>query len=809
MIDNLNVAAHAKSLGLTAKGGIISMQERVLKVLEFEKVKEQLLEHVASSLGREMAEKLVPSTNFEEVVQRQEETDEAAKVLRMKANIPLGGIFNIRPHIKRAVIGGMLSSHELMQVASTIHVSRQMKRFIEDFAEEDASIPFLLAQAEKIIVLAELEESINKAIDDNGEVLDSASETLRHLRNQQRANEARVRERLERMIRSSSAQKMLSDAIVTIRNDRFVIPVKQEYRGHYGGIIHDQSSSGQTLFIEPQSIVELNNELQNIRIKEQQEIERILMMLSAKTGEYSSELETIVYVLGNLDFMFAKARYGNRIKASKPIMNQDRRISLVKARHPLIPIDEVVANDITLGKDFTTILITGPNTGGKTVTLKTVGLCTLMAQAGLQIPALDGSEMAVFGSVYADIGDEQSIEQSLSTFSSHMVNIVDILEMASFDSLVLFDELGAGTDPQEGAALAISILDEVNRRGARVIATTHYPELKAYGYNREGVINASVEFDVETLSPTYRLLIGVPGRSNAFEISKRLGLNESVITKARSFVGTDTHQVENMIAGLEESKRQAEKELEEAHDLLKNAEKLQKDLQQQMIEYYDQKDSLYEKAANEANTIIEKAKKESEAVIHDLRKMQQEKHAEIKEHELIEAQKRLTEATPKGIKTKHPAVKQKQKHVFAPGDEVKVLSFDQKGSLIDKVTDDSWQVQIGILKMKVNEKDLEFIKTPKVVETRVVASVKGKDFHVKPELDLRGERYENALLRVEKYIDDALLAGYPHVSIIHGKGTGALRQGVQEYLKNHRSVKSIRFGEQAEGGSGVTIAEFK
>jgi DNA mismatch repair protein MutS2 len=809
MIDNLNVVAHAKSLGLTAKGGIISMQERVLKVLEFEKVKEQLLEHVASSLGREMAKKLVPSTNFEEVVQRQEETDEAAKVLRMKANIPLGGIFNIRPHIKRAVIGGMLSSHELMQVASTIHVSRQMKRFIEDFAEEDASIPFLLAQVEKIIVLAELEESINKAIDDNGEVLDSASETLRHLRNQQRANEARVRERLEKMIRSSNAQKMLSDAIVTIRNDRFVIPVKQEYRGHYGGIIHDQSSSGQTLFIEPQSIVELNNELQNIRIKEQQEIERILMMLSAKTGEYSSELETIVFCLGNLDFMFAKARYGNRIKASKPIMNQDRRISLVKARHPLIPIDEVVANDITLGKDFTTILITGPNTGGKTVTLKTVGLCTLMAQAGLQIPALDGSEMAVFGSVYADIGDEQSIEQSLSTFSSHMVNIVDILEMASFDSLVLFDELGAGTDPQEGAALAISILDEVNRRGARVIATTHYPELKAYGYNREGVVNASVEFDVETLSPTYRLLIGVPGRSNAFEISKRLGLNESVITNARSFVGTDTHQVENMIAGLEESKRQAEKELEEAHDILKNAEKLQKDLQQQMIEYYDQKDSLYEKASNEANAIIEKAKKESEAVIHDLRKMQQEKHAEIKEHELIEAQKRLTEATPKGIKIKHPAVKQKQKHVFAPGDEVKVLSFDQKGSLIDKVTNDTWQVQIGILKMKVNEKDLEFIKTPKVVETRVVASVKGRDFHVKPELDLRGERYENALLRVEKYIDDALLAGYPHVSIIHGKGTGALRQGVQEYLRNHRSVKSIRFGEQAEGGSGVTIAEFK
>ena len=785
------------------------MQERVLKVLEFDKVKEHLLEHVSSSLGREMVERLVPSINFEEVVQLQEETDEAAKVLRIKANIPLGGIFDIRPHIKRAVIGGMLSAYELMQVSSTVHVSRQIKRFMEDFSEEESPIPLLLSQVEQIIVLAELEEAIKKAIDDNGEVLDSASETLRSLRSQQRAKEGRVRERLENMIRSSSAQKMLSDAIVTIRNDRFVIPVKQEYRAHYGGIIHDQSSSGQTLFIEPQSIVELNNELQSIRIKEQMEIERILIMLSAKTGEFSSDLECIVNVLGNIDFMFAKARYGSKIKASKPNMNQEGRISLVKARHPFIPIDEVVANDITLGKDFTTIVITGPNTGGKTVTLKTVGLCTLMAQAGLQIPALDGSEMAVFSAVYADIGDEQSIEQSLSTFSSHMVNIVDILETVSFDSLALFDELGAGTDPQEGAALAISILDEVNRRGARVIATTHYPELKAYGYNREGVVNASVEFDVETLSPTYRLLIGVPGRSNAFEISKRLGLNENVINKARSFVGENTHQVENMIAALEESKRQAEKELEEAHDLLKHAEKLQKDLQQQMIEYYEKKDSLYEKATNEANSIIEKARRESEEVIHDLRKMQHEKHAEIKEHELIEAQKKLTDAAPKELKTKHPSVKQKHKHVFKPGDEVKVLSFDQKGTLVDKVTEDTWQVQIGILKMKVNEKDLEFIKTPKAVETKVIANVKGKDFHVSPELDLRGERYENALLRVEKYIDDALLAAYPHVNIIHGKGTGALRQGVQEYLRNHRAVKGIRFGEQAEGGSGVTVVEFK
>lgn len=785
------------------------MQERVLKILEFNKVKEQLLEHVSSSLGRKKAINIRPSTDFEEVVRRQEETDEAVTVLRIKGNVPLGGIFDIRPHVKRAVIGGMLSPQELNQISSTIHASRQMKRFIEEFAEEESSLPILLGYTDKIIVLADLETSIRNAVDDNGEVLDSASETLRSLRNQLRTKESRVRERLESMIRSSSAQKMLSDAIITIRNDRFVIPVKQEYRGHYGGIIHDQSSSGQTLFIEPASIVQLNNELQGIRVKEQQEIERILIALSVQAAENSSELETIVDVLGEIDFMFAKARYSKRIKASKPKINNEGKISLFKARHPLIPIDEVVANDIKLGAEYSTIVITGPNTGGKTVTLKTVGLCTLMAQAGLQIPALDGSETAVFGNVYADIGDEQSIEQSLSTFSSHMVNIVDILDQVDFNSLVLFDELGAGTDPQEGAALAISILDEVYKRGARVIATTHYPELKAYGYNREGVINASVEFDIETLSPTYKLLIGVPGRSNAFEISKRLGLKDQVIETARSYIGADTNQVENMIASLEESRRQAEADMEEANDFLKSAEKLHKDLQKQMAEFYEEKDAMHEKAAERAEDIVEKAKAEAEEIIRDLRKMRMEKHAEVKEHELIEAKKRLSEAAPQMSSAKNKLKPKNNKHVFEAGDEVKVLSFGQKGHLLEKVSDNEWQVQIGILKMKVAERDLEYVKSPKPVETKPVATVKGKDFHVSLELDLRGERYENALLRVEKYIDDALLAGYPRVSIIHGKGTGALRQGVQEYLKNHRSVKKIRFGEAGEGGTGVTVVEFK
>jgi len=785
------------------------MQQKVFKILEFDKVKEQLFEQASSSLGREKVRELVPSTDFEQVVKLQAETDEAATVLRIKGNVPLSGIHDIRAHIKRSVIGGVLSPHELVYVASTIHTSRQMKHFIEDIAEERTEIPILVELTDKVFPLTNLEQAIKYAIEESGEVLDGASELLRSLRHQLRSTEARVREKLESMIRSSSAQKMLSDAIVTIRNDRFVIPVKQEYRSHYGGIIHDQSSSGQTLFIEPQAIVQLNNQLQDIRVKEQVEIERILTELSAKTAEHEAELKIIVEVLADLDFIFAKARYGKQIKASMPTMNNDGRISLFKARHPLIPIKEVVANDIMIGKDFTTIVITGPNTGGKTVTLKTVGLCTLMAQAGLQIPALDGSELAVFNAVYADIGDEQSIEQSLSTFSSHMTNIVEILKRVDFNSLVLFDELGAGTDPQEGAALAISILDETHNRGARVIATTHYPELKAYGYDRKGVMNASVEFNVETLSPTYKLLLGVPGRSNAFEISKRLGLNEKVIEAARSYVSSETNKIDNMISALEESKRKAESEHEEALAYLKQAEKLHQDLQKQMIEFYDHKDSLYEKAADKAEDIVEEAKAEAEKIIRDLRKMRIEKHADVKEHELIEAKKRLQEAAPKIEKTNKAHQRKERKHTFTPGDEVKVLTFDQKGILLEKNSSDDWQVQIGILKMKVKEKDIEYISTPKPVETKPLAIVRGRDSHVNLELDLRGERYEEALLRVEKYVDDALLAGYPRVSIIHGKGTGALRQGVQEYLRNHRSVKKIRFGDAGEGGTGVTVVEFK
>ncbi|MBZ6485338.1 endonuclease MutS2 [Priestia aryabhattai] len=787
------------------------MQSRIFHVLEFNKVKEQLQKKVASSLGREKVANLIPSTQYEEVVKWQEATDEATTVLRLRGNVPLGGIFDVRPSVKRAEIGGTLSSNELLDVASTIYAARQVKQFIEQVVEdEDLQLSIITEHIEKLMPLPEVEQTIKMSIDENGTVLDGASDQLRGIRQKLRSTESRIREKLESLIRSSSAQKMLSDAIVTIRNERFVIPVKQEYRSAYGGIVHDQSSSGATLFIEPQAIVTLNNELQEAKVKEKQEIERILIALTVQVAEVANELRQNVYLLGELDFMFAKGRYSHELKASKPKMNDRGYIKLVKAKHPLIAQEDVVANDIELGDQYTSIVITGPNTGGKTVTLKTLGLFTLMAQAGLQIPALDGSEMAVFKHVFADIGDEQSIEQSLSTFSSHMVNIVDILQKVDHESLVLFDELGAGTDPQEGAALAISILDQVYERGARVVATTHYPELKAYGYNREGVVNASVEFDIETLSPTYKLLIGVPGRSNAFEISKRLGLSAEVIERAKGYIGSETNKVENMIASLEDSRRQSEHELEEAEELRKEAQKLHKELQSQIIEFNEKRDKLYEKAEEKAQATVQAASEEAEKIISDLRKMSQKNHALVKEHELIEARKRLENAVPTLEKSKKkPAVPKKQERTLQAGDEVKVLSWGQKGTLVEQVSNNEWQVQMGIMKMKVKEKDLQYISSPKPVETKPLAMVKGKDYHVNLELDLRGERYENALIRVEKYIDDALLANYPRVSIIHGKGTGALRKGVQEYLKNHRSVKNIRFGEASEGGSGVTVVEFK
>ena len=785
--------------------------ERALKTLEYDKVRQQVATFCTSSIGKSAIDELVPQTDYEKVVQLLEEMDEGLSILRVKGNVPMGGIFDVRPAARRAQIGGMLSAIELMEVSSTIRASRILRNFIEDIeSEEVIEIPHFIAKKDSMPVLTGLQHEINNCIDDNGSVLDSASQTLRSIRQSLRAEEAKVRSKLESLTRGSNASKMLSDTLVTIRNDRFVIPVKQEYRHHYGGIVHDQSSSGQTLFIEPDSVVQANNEIHRLKMKEQAEVERILLALSAMVEEVAPDLFNLVKVLGEIDVILAKGKYGQANKCTMPKMNNDGYIRLVRARHPLLPIETAVANDIEFGKDITAVVITGPNTGGKTVTLKTVGLCTLMAQAGLPVPALDGSELAVFKQLFADIGDEQSIEQSLSTFSSHMVNIVDILKKFDHESLVLFDELGAGTDPQEGAALAISILDEVHGRGARVMATTHYPELKAYGYNRPGVANASVEFDIETLSPTYRLLIGVPGRSNAFEISSRLGLPESIIDRAKSFTGTDRHEVESMIASLEATRRQSEDDAERSRELLIESEDLRKELQEKVLAYEERKEALDKKAKEKARKIVDEAKIEAESIIADLREMRKNADQVVKEHELIEARKRLEEATPlenNKVLKKAAQVKARAQNLVV-GDEVKVLSYGQRGTLLEKVSNSEWVVQMGILKMKISDSDLEYIKPEKEPVQRITG-VKNRNSQVKLELDLRGERFEDAIIRTEKYIDDALLANYGRVSIIHGVGTGALRQGIQTYLKKHKRVKSFRFGEAGEGGFGVTVVELK
>ncbi|MUK86927.1 endonuclease MutS2 [Ornithinibacillus sp. L9] len=780
------------------------MNERILRVLEFNKVIERLTNHAATSLGKDLASKLMPSTNLDDVIEIQKETDEAVQILRLNASVPLGGIFDIRESIKRSVIGGVLSTNECLDVANTIYGGRQVKDFIEKLEEE---IPILKGLVEGITPLRELERQIKSCIDDHGHMMDSASDKLRSIRSSIRTYESRVRDKLDNYMKTQS--NMLSDAIITIRNDRYVLPVKQEYRGAIGGIVHDQSASGQTLFMEPKAVVELNNQLQEATIKEKQEMERILKELSLEIANQEGFLAENVSILAKIDFIFSRARLAQEMKAAMPKMNDQGIIKMQQARHPLIPIDEVVANDVEIGEDFTAIVITGPNTGGKTVTLKMIGLCTLMAQSGLQIPAFDGCELAVFEEVFADIGDEQSIEQNLSTFSSHMTNIVDILQHVNDKTLVLFDELGAGTDPQEGAALAMSILDEVVSRNARVIATTHYPELKAYGYNRKDVINASVEFDVETLQPTYRLLIGVPGRSNAFDISRRLGLSEDIIDHAKSHIGVDSKNVENMIASLENSQIQAEKEYEEAHHILLESEQLRKDIEKEWSQLEQKRDAIFKKAEEKAEKALQKAKEEAEAIVEQIRKMKT--NTELKEHEWIEAKKMLEEAQPtlrKNEKVEEQTSNRAQVEL-QPGDEIKLLTANQNGTVLEKISDKEYLVQVGIMKVKAKRNDLQKAGKKKEAMVKPLATIKGSNYHVKTELDIRGERFEDALLQLEKYVDDALLAGYPKVYIIHGKGTGALRKGVQEFVKKHPQISSGRPGSAGEGGSGVTVIEFK
>ncbi len=777
------------------------MNEKTLRVLEYDKVIKILINESETSIGKELSLNIKPKTALEDVQRLQDETDEAVSVIRLDKTIPLGGITNIHESVKRALIGSTLSASECLNVATTIYGGRQTKNFIDNLEEE---MPLLENYATRIDPLYELEKEITAAIDEHGHVLDTASTKLRSIRSSIRDLEARVRERLNNFTRSKS--NMLSDSIITIRNDRFVLPVKSEYRGAIGGIVHDQSSSGQTVFMEPQAVVEINNRLQQAILNENDEVERILNALTIKIAGYHIELTTNLSTLAEIDHIFARARLGQKMKASMPKLNNQGFIEMKQARHPLIPADEVVASDIILGKEHTAIVITGPNTGGKTVTLKMVGLCTLMAQSGLQIPAQDGCELSVFDYVFADIGDEQSIEQNLSTFSSHMTNIVDIMSKVDDKTLVLFDELGAGTDPEEGAALAMAILDEVIKRDARVIATTHYPELKAYGFNRDRVMNASVEFDVETLRPTYRLLLGVPGRSNAFDISKRLGLSQSLIDDAQNHIGVDSQTVNTMITSLEDAKYRAEKDYELAKEHLLETESLKANLEKELTEINKQKESIYKKAEERAEKVLQKAREEAEFVVSEIKSMKNQ--GNWKEHEWIDARRMLDEAQPNLTQSEKQTKKQKKVDdvTLEIGDDIKHLSINQEGTVIEKTGKNEYLVQIGMIKLKAKRKDLQKIKN-KEIEVEQVTRIKRTSPSVKPELDLRGIRYEDAMIKIENYLDSAILSGFPQVSIIHGKGTGALRKGATEYLKNHPNVKSYRLGGQNEGGSGVTIVE--
>ena len=786
------------------------MDKKLLEKLEYPKILNKLESHAATSIGKAYAAEAIPSSNLEEVRHRLAGTDEAAAIDRMKGAAPFGGITDIRTSLKRANIGGTLSAHELLAVADTVQGGRRVKRFIEAYQEKHEA-PILGALAEGVVELRTLEETIRRCVDENGVVVDTASDELYRVRRELRSGEARVRERLDSMVRSSSVQKMLQDALITVRNDRFVIPVKSEYRSAFGGIVHDQSSSGATLFIEPEQVVQLNNKLRELRVQEEREIEKILQRLTAAVAEEAQPLESNVELLGQLDFLFAKARLARDMKASLPTINDKGYLRIRRGRHPLLPMEHAVPLDIELGGSYSAIIVTGPNTGGKTVSLKTVGLLSLMAMTGLFVPAEDGSELCVFDQVFADIGDEQSIEQSLSTFSSHMTNIIGILKKMTPRSLVLLDEVGAGTDPAEGSALAIAILEHIRAMGCRLLATTHYSELKAYAYDRPGVINASMEFDVETLRPTYRLLVGVPGRSNAFAIAERLGLSRRIIEEARGQVTEEDQRVEAMIGKLEEHRLAAETERREAERLRREAEELRRELAEEKRKLQEQRDKWLVEAEREAHEALAKARREADAIIADLRKQAMEEGASIKEHKLIEAKRRLEEAAPKPRKAAAASGGARAKAQVSPGDEVKVVSLGQKGHVVEKQSDGAI-VQLGIIKMKVALTDLELVGSSAAAKQgqRTVATVKRtRDENVRTELDLRGSNVEEAIVEVDRFLDEAIMANLSQVYIIHGKGTGVLRTGIQEFLRRHKHVRTFRIGAFNEGGHGVTVAELK
>ena len=709
--------------------------------------------------------------------------------------------------LKRLELGASLNGLELAGIAKLLSTIHQLMKFFDQLAAEEKTYPALTAWVYQVVTLPEIEAELAQAIDEDGSVLSSASVLLASIRRQQGQMEQQIRLQLNQLLKSKASQ--LSDALVTMRNDRYVLPVKAEYKHQFGGTVHDQSSTGQTLYIEPQAVMELNNKRAELQRAERQEIERILMALSEALMPYQEELKRNEWVVAHLDYIQARAHYAKSLEATRPKFSDQQIVAIYQARHPLIAADKIVPNDIILGEHYQALIITGPNTGGKTILLKTLGLLQLMGQSGLHIPAEAGSRLGIFDAVYADIGDEQSIEQNLSTFSSHMTNIVSILNQVTDRSLVLFDELGSGTDPQEGALLAMAILNHLRKIGTLVMATTHYPELKLYAHETANTLNASMEFDAQTLSPTYRLLLGVPGRSNAFDISGRLGLDPSILAEARQGIKEDSQALNDMVAKLEEERRQAELDHEAAQELLDQAQQLHADLRHEYNRWLEAKERLQDKAKQEANAKVAQAQAQAEALIQEIRDLQLEQgqNQTIKEHVLIEKRAGFEQLKqPENLKKNKVLKKAKNNRQLKVGDDVEVLSYGQRGTIIE-VKGKEYIVQMGILKMKFEQEELEPLNQ---VETKTKVNVhRQAGPKVQTSLDLRGERYEQALYRLRQYLDAALLSNHPMVTIIHGKGTGALRQGVKEVLAKHSQVDRFEYSPANAGGNGSTIVYFK
>ena len=784
------------------------MQERNLRVLEFTKIRERLSEMAVSAMGKARIGGLVPSSRIEEVRAWQQETEEAGNVISYIGGNPIPEFSDIGHHLKMATVGGTLSQKALLQVGETLRAARSARSSLVTDREDT---PRITALARQLFTNRPLEEEIFNAILSEDEISDHASPELASIRRHIRQCNDKVRDKLNAIIHNPNMQKYLQDALITVRNGRYVIPVKSENRQNVPGLIHDQSASGATLFIEPMGVVEINNDLKQYLAKEKQEIERILAELTAKLAPDAQDMAHNLIVLSELDMIFAKAMLGKAMRATEPKLNDQGRINLMGARHPLIDPDKVVPSNLWMGQDFTTLVVTGPNTGGKTVTLKTVGLLTLMAQAGLQIPANYGSEISVFDEVYADIGDEQSIEQSLSTFSSHMTNIVYILKNVTPRSLALFDELGAGTDPTEGAALAMSILERLRKMGVTTLATTHYSELKAYALSQAGVENASVEFDVDTLRPTYRLSIGVPGKSNAFEISRKLGLPDEIIEDANRRLTNEHIRFEDVIANAEYHRQIAERErqlAEQAHretqKIRDEAEKLQKELDQQ-------RGVMLKKAKEDAKKVLLKAQRESEQIISELKKSRSKDGAQLKEHELNEMRRKLQSSLDEmGEALSTPVTRVAPPKDLKPGETVELIHLGTKGTVITPPNDKGEaMVQAGIMKMKVHVSQLrrmeETPKEKKKTGNKIQVSARPASM----EVDVRGMNLEEAIGEVDMFIDNAVLAGLKTVSIIHGKGTGILRSGIQQHLKRYPAVQEFRLGRFGEGEDGVTIVTLK